>query len=312
MKTFDDRRTIHLLLYLLRVALPVLMFLFGALLAAEAKGEFWRRGGFAFCVAGTTSFFTELIFERLRPDRLKELAEKLQQPVMRMLAEERCGCSRYLAWYVNTEPQKLLFAGRSILHRIQADFRVREFKDSVELALLRKLRESCHIKILLLDPRWDQIPVVAREERKDPGVIYGNLSASLGVIERLARLLLQNRDIPGRLQVCFYTHLTQYAFQWTQNIQTKEREMLVGLYFADREGLRSPLFEVEDPRIENEFLNHFNSILDRSLQDPTQALLTFEPLGPTRTFNEHLFQEVKDYLNGKLPGRVEGIMEAPV
>jgi hypothetical protein len=71
-------------------------------------------------------------------------------------------------------PQDLFFAGRSVLHRIDADIRARTGATAVDV-ILRRLKERSRVYILFLDPRIDIIARLADEEGQTLSAMLGDL-----------------------------------------------------------------------------------------------------------------------------------------
>lgn len=283
----------------LRVAFSLVMLLAGALTVSLTKDlrGFWvllQQIGLAFIVAGVVSLFNELVLERWRKKPVDtSAAGTMPRSGMTMISYPRQGFWRYHTWYLNTAPQELFFAGRSVLHRIQADFRTRVMP-SVEDALLRKLREGSKIKILFCNPTWTLIPQLAEAEAQPERGLLSDLATSLGIVQKLWGKL-QSETLPGELEIRLYEELTQYAYHWTQNLQTGEKEMLVGFYFARLLGCKSPLFEVNDESVQSEFQNHFGNVFAKA-----KKLLDYPRSGQGKEFDLQLFEAVTTHLAQKL------------
>jgi len=286
----------------LRVAFSVVMLLGGALAVVTTQDTKTRFSillqslGAAFIIAGVVSLFSEFVLERWKKDpvsRIPELLGAFQERGLKMICFPRKGFWRYHSWFLVTDPQDLFFAGRSVLHRIQEDFRVRRLP-SVEEALIRKLEEGSKIKVLFCNPNWGLLPQLAVAEAQPESGLFGDLATSLGIIHRLWEQL-KSQKFPGEIDIRLYEEIVQYAYQRTENLQSHQREMLIGFYFAQRLGCRSPLFEADDKSIQSEFEDHFVSVFARATK-----LLEYPSFGQGKHFDQKLFLQCKSLLIDKI------------
>src|SRR5262249_65442 len=103
---------------------------------------------------------------------------------IRLLHDVRRNFSGYYSWVTEQKAQDLFFAGRSVLHRIDADIRART-GGSAEEILLRRLKENSKIRILFLDPRTDILNRLAKEEGQTLQAMLGDIATSIGICRRL-------------------------------------------------------------------------------------------------------------------------------
>ncbi|HEU5470538.1 MAG TPA: hypothetical protein VFV67_07780 [Actinophytocola sp.] len=111
--------------------------------------------GVSLIVAGIVAAFRELVIVRLEADETADsIAGRLQQKLMegggtgiRMVSPVRRGYSGYYRWAITNQRCELFFAGRSVLHRVQSDFRDRRLFP-VEQVLLGKLQQGSVIRVL--------------------------------------------------------------------------------------------------------------------------------------------------------------------
>jgi hypothetical protein len=283
---------------LLRIAFSSVMFLGGALIAVLTEGRaeqlsiLAQKCGLAFIIVGIVSLFTEFVLEYLKPEPTHVTLDLLSRPRetgMRMIYSPRKGFWRYHTWLLVNEPQDLFFAGRSVLHRVQEDFRIRRL-GPVEDAFLRKLEEGSKIKILFCNPTWDLIPVLAAAEGQRDKALYADLATTLGIVWRLWKKL-ESQSLPGELDIRMYEEQVQYAYHRTKNLTTGDKEMLLGFYFVQKLGCRSPLFEVDNELIQAEFEDHFVSVFARAFR-----LFEYPAFGHGKQFDRELFARAKDHL----------------
>ncbi|WP_432865941.1 DUF5919 domain-containing protein [Microbispora rosea] len=222
--------------------------------------------GVSFVVAGTVSAFREIAIVRTESEDAAEdianrLQTRLQQPPplgLRLVSQQRRGYDGYYSWAISTEPCELFCAGRSVLHRIDADFAARKFAP-VEQVMLRKLQEGSVIRILFLDPRSDLVSRLAREEGQNEQQLLSDLATSLDICERLYALL-KEANLPPRaeLHIRVYDQVPYFAYHRDNEL------VIVGFYFATALGSSSAAFEVTDLESQNRFEGHFTSIFERS------------------------------------------------
>ena len=265
--------------------------------------------GLAFIVTGAVSVFQECVLHPLQREsieqtlteheakseqRLTKLRDGFQNQLtsmtdllrgagIRMLCPQRQGFSGFHTWLLEQAPQEIFFAGHSVLHRVQIDFRSRQFAP-VEKALLRKLKENSRIRIMFLDPTWDYLDKLARAESEAPEGLRTNLAVTLAICQRLWQAI-QNLELPGSIEIRTCSEFEQYAFHHIICAQRAEDQMLMGFYFAQSEGMKTPLFVVDNERIREEFRSHFNIVFGKG-----QQLMHYSQQGTTKGFN-HAYYE---------------------
>lgn len=151
---------------------------------------------------------------------------------IRQLSEVRRNYSGYYQWVNEQRPQDLFFAGRSVLHRIDADIRARTGATAADV-ILRRLKEGSKIHILFLDPRIDIIARLADEEGQTLNAMLGDIDTSLKICRSLAELLeAQYKDLPpgAELSVRVYDRVPYFAYH------KQDREVIVGFYFDSAKG----------------------------------------------------------------------------
>lgn len=286
----------------LRITLSCVMLLMGALavvLTEGGEGRFnilFQKVGLALIVAGVVSVFTEVVLERYKSDpaaRVKKALEEIHQTGMKMLCFPRKGYWRYHTWVLINDPQELFFAVRSVLHRIQEDFKNRRLPN-VEDILIRKVEEGSKIKVLFCNPTWELIPQLAKSEGQPELTLFTDLATSLGIVSRLWEKL-KSKSFPGEIEIRLYNELIQYAYHFTKSAPMSGGEVLIGFYFAQKLGCKSPLFEVEDEAIRSEFNDHFVTVFARATK-----LMEYPAFGNGKNFNQKLFMKSKDYLMEQL------------
>jgi hypothetical protein len=99
---------------------------------------------------------------------------------LRFVCEARRDYSGYYDWVNERRSQELFFAGRSVLHRIDADIRKRT-QARAEDILIRRLIEGSKIKVLFLDPRTSILERLSREEGQRVRDMLADIATSLGV-----------------------------------------------------------------------------------------------------------------------------------
>lgn len=217
------------------------------------------------------------------------------------LSPHRRNFPRYYDWVNVMEPQDLFFAGRSVLHRIDADIRDRDTKSSAEAVLFRRLLEGCKITILFLDPRIDIIDRLAREEGQQKDAMLANIATSIGICKRLHDLL-RNTTVPPTAQITIriYDAVPYFAYHSTTKEQkTGEREddIIVGFYFLSDLGSTSAAYEVVDQNTRDQFRGHFVTTAARA-RDTT--LLEVTAASDRRYFNEELYLRLCSFLAKEL------------
>ncbi|MGD2114004.1 MAG: hypothetical protein PVG07_03060 [Acidobacteriota bacterium] len=287
---------------LLRILFGVILLLVGAVLSlvaadsASPMGTFGQSVGLALLVTGCISVFQESVLVRLKRDEVQEafnrLFDLLAKPGIRMVARERQGDSRYHKWLLEKDPQTMFFAGHSVLHRVERDFKDLRLL-SVEEALRQKVAEGSTVRVLFLDPTWDLIDRIAMGQDQDPKDLRADLATTLGVCRRLWDLL-ENEELPGTIEIKTCRELQQYAFHYVICSSKRKVEMLAGFYFAGRVGMRSPLFSAEDESIQELFVEHFNTIFEHA-----KTVLEYSR-GSRRDFNFSYYRSCQNDLSDHL------------
>lgn len=161
---------------------------------------------------------------------------------LRFVCEARRDYGGYYDWVNERKPQELFFAGRSVLHRIDADIRKRT-KTFAEDVLLRRLTEGSKIKILFLDPRTSILERLAKEEGQRSRDMLADIATSLGICRRLQALLEAEYEKlqPGaQLGIRVYDRVPYFAYHQQDDI------VLVGFYFRSTIGSTSAAYEPVD------------------------------------------------------------------
>jgi hypothetical protein len=234
-------------------------------------------------VTAATIFHEKLLRDEMFSSFNKELDEKLQRvtldtaeevhrlfserpPLMtglRKLSDRRRGFSGYYNWINEQKPQELFFAGRSVLHRMDADIRSRTAGTTTESAataadiLLRRLREGSKIHILFLDPRTNMLARLADEEGQTPAKMLGDIKISLEICSMLADLLNRHwSELPpgAELSIRVYDRVPYFAYH------KQDGEVIVGFYFHSSRGYTSAAYELIDDETKEAFEGHFIGI----------------------------------------------------
>jgi hypothetical protein len=243
-------------------------------------------------IANTTS---DAVHERL-------CKEPPQMTGLRLLHNIRRNSSDYYRWTIERRPQSLFFAGRSILHRIDADVRLKT-GGSAEDVLFRCLTEGSRITILFLDPRTAILERLADEEGEPPDSMLGNIAISLGISQRLAdRLTTEFPNLPAgaHLTVRIYDRIPYFAYH------KQDEQLIVGFYFLSIEGSSSPAYEVVDDKTKKTLEQHFGKIRAES---KANILIDFDGARGGFVFNEKLFGDLRLFLKTKLdPNRIDELL----
>lgn len=165
-----------------------------------------------------------------------------QMSGIRYLSNYRRGFSGYYRWVTEHHPQELFFAGRSVLHRIDADIRMNA-DGSAEAALLRCLQQNSRIKILLLDPRTNILERLAQEENQTLKAMLCDIVTSLGICRRLFDLLqnsFTHLEASAELTVRVYDRVPYFAYH------KQNDEVIIGFYFQSTKGYASAVYEIVD------------------------------------------------------------------
>ena len=255
--------------------------------------------GLAIMIAGIASTFHEVVIRRLEGEETAvTVAEKVQESLreaplsasgIRLVSPIRKGYAGYYQWAITHHVQDLFFAGRSVLHRIDADFRSSSRSlGTAEKRLAKRLSEGCSVRILFLDPRTDLIKRLSYEERQTPEQLLGDLASSLGICQRLYEEIQHLRLPPSAtLSVNIFDEIPYFAYHKV------EEQVIVGFYFSSNLGHASAAFEVVDPQTKEFFGQHFDSIMARA--NPTYLIRT-NPHNGRPEINSALLSQLKEML----------------
>jgi hypothetical protein len=264
--------------------------------------------GLSLIVAGIVSAFREVAILRLESEETAEdisnrLIDKLAQTLpqsangLRMVSAVRRGYDGYYTWTLAQSPQELFFAGRSVLHRMDNDFHSRGLP-AVEQILERKLREGSSVIVLFLDPRSALIPQLAREEAQEPAEMLADIAKSLGICERLYKLIVSKPLPPtARLHIRVYDEVPYFSYHRETADRDHDR-MIVGFYFTSALGSASAAFEAQDQQTRNFFEGHFMWLYEHASD---KGLLEVD--GSRRgspVFNQPLYDSLVAYLEEEL------------
>ena len=209
-----------------------------------------------------------------------------QMTGIRKLDDVRRNFSGYYQWVNEQKRQTMFFAGRSVLHRIDADIRDRT-DASAESVLLRKLKEGSVIDILFLDPRLSIISRLAEEEGQTLNAMLGDIKVSLGVCRKLAELLETHwQELPARaaLSIRVYDRVPYFAYH------RQDGQAIVGFYFDSAKGSTSAAYELVDDETKEAFEDHFKKI---SSDAATNTIVEFDGARGRPTFNAALVEELE-------------------
>lgn len=268
---------------IMRILAGIIMGLLGisvALLTINLTNPIGILGqslGLSLIITGSITVFQESVLSPLKRDELKDhidrisfqskenferIFELLRGPGIYMLSPERRGNLRYYKWLLERSSQQIVFAGHSVLHRVQIDF-TNQGLLSIHEALSQKVSEGSKVRILFLDPSWDFLDKIARDEGQEPERLRADLAITLGISKKLW-VLLEDKKFAGEIEIRTCTELKQYAFHRVQCKDRDEDEVLVGFYFAGKLGMKSPLFVIENEQIREIFVEHFNTVFERA------------------------------------------------
>jgi len=188
---------------------------------------------------------------------------------IRLVHGVRRNYAGYYSWVNEQKAQELFFAGRSVLHRIDADIRSR-MAGTAEDILFRRLKEGSKIKVLFLDPRSDILERLAKEEGQTPDAMLGDIATSIGICDRLHKLLQANFSTlqPGaELSIRVYDRVPYFAYH------KQDTEVIVGFYFLSSKGSTSAAYELIDDTTKQVFGDHFIGIYSEAV---TSTLVEFD------------------------------------
>ncbi len=211
-----------------------------------------------------------------------------QMTGLRLVAQRRRNFAGYYGWVNERTPQDLFFAGRSVLHRIDADIKVNtaNSSSSAEGVILRRLKEGSKVRILFLDPRTEIMERLANEEGQRLEAMLGDVSASLQICKRLNDLLVQEPAplSPGaELTVRVYNRVPYFAYHRQDN------DVIVGFYFSSAIGSSSAAYEAIDEDTKRQFGAHFERLLSDAAKN---TLLEYDGARGRSDFNQKLFEDL--------------------
>jgi hypothetical protein len=286
----------------IRVLFSVCLIPLGAvmiLLHTESPaGTLLSHIGFAFIVAGVLSAFHEAVLRRFEQgEAASAVAEEVHSRLrmgplsatgIRLVSPIRKGYAGYYQWVMSTGQEDMFFAGRSVLHRIDADFRARGIGNA-ESILARRLADGAKIKILLVDPRSEIIPRLAKEEGQTPQKLLSDVAISLGVCVRLHELLKINKSIraDARLDIRVFDQIPYFAYHSVGD------QVILGFYFSSSLGYQSAAYEIVDSQTKEFFAEHFRSILSRASDT---YVLRINPHSGHPELNESLIADLRVHI----------------
>ena len=268
-------------------------------------GTLLSHVGFAFIVAGVLSAFHEGVLRRFEQgETASAVADEVHHRLkiaplsatgIKLVSPIRKGYSGYYSWVMDTGPQEIFMAGRSVLHRVDTDFRARQLGPAEE-CVARRLSEGAKIKVMLVDPRSEIVPRLAREEGQTPKRMLSDVAVSLGVCIRLHNLLAA-RSLPASasLDIRVFDEIPYFAYQRVAEL------VIIGFYFSSTVGHQSAAYEIVDPQTKEFFAEHFHSIFGRASDT---YVLRIDPHSARIELNESLIDELRTAL-AQLLGQAE-------
>lgn len=303
------------LIKLFNFVFAMLLIVAGALIALLAAGRAEKvlaALGLALVVVGVEAFLrAAAVFRYERDDLVEEVTKRLHLRLLdrplgatgiRRITDARRGCEEYYKWVMSTEPQRLFFAGRSVLHRIDEDLKKLE-AGPAEVALARMVTEGASVRILFVNPNSDLIERLAHDERQTKRDMVSDLARSVGICRRLHGLLY-NKHIPNKaeLDIRVFDAVPYFAYH------RQDTELIIGFYFAYGLGGTSPAYEVLDAATQGVFDKHFDSLWE----DPkTTASLLSSHKGVLR-IDEKLMEQIRNHISAVLGAeRAAELIEEP-
>jgi hypothetical protein len=224
-----------------------------------------------------------------------------QMTGLRLLDKTRRNSAVYYSWVITQQPQELFFAGRSILHRIDADVRART-ETSAEEVLFRRLKEGSKITILFLDPRITILNRLAEEEGEPKPSLLGNVAVSVGICKRLYDLINADRHLlptSAQLTIRIYDQTPYFAYH------KQDDQVVVGFYFLSMQGSSSAAYEVIDETTKLTFRDHFVQIGSKAV---VNSVLEFDGARGVGNFNLALYEELHSFFKKELGDRAEDFL----
>lgn len=301
---------------IIRLLFSILLIPIGAVLillnVQGAAGDLLSKLGLALIVAGVVSTFREGVIRRLEGDEVATVVatkvhDKLKETPLaaigiRLVSAVRKGYPGYYLWAIDNDPQEMFFAGRSVLHRIDADFRERTI-GTAESLIARRLSEGASFKIMFLDPRSEMIPRFAREEGQTTEQLLSDIATSLGICGRLYNIL-QTQKLPlppkSSIDIRVFDEVPYFAYHRVGN------QVIIGFYFSLTVGHQSAAYEVIDPQTKEFFGEHFSSIFGRASD---RYVLRIHPHRRIQDLNLSLIVELrKSFVKVLGEGQTEQLM----
>jgi hypothetical protein len=258
-------------------------------------GDLFSNVGLAFIVAGIVSTFHEAVIRRLEGDETAcNVADQVHNRLkvtplstigIRLVSSVRKGYSGYYLWALDNSPQEIFFAGRSVLHRIDADFRERAI-GTAEKLMARRVLEGASFKIMFLDPRSDLISRLAKEEGQTSWQLLSDVATSLGICCRLYNLL-QTEKLPPKanLDIRVFDEVPYFAYHRV------EENVTIGFYFSSILGHASAAYDVVDRQTKEFFGEHFSSIFGRA---SSEYVLRINPHSRQPELNHKLIRDLRE------------------
>lgn len=210
----------------------------------------------------------------------------------RPVDNHRRGYSGYYKWVLGKGQQDLMFAGRSVLHRIDSDVRSNSnIALKAEEVLYRKLEEGSQIRIYFLDPSIDILERLATEEGQQVKDMLADIATSIAICRALAsKIEIASNKLPktAGLSIRIYNKVPYFAYH------RQNDEVYIGFYFQSLVGSTSAVYEVLDEKTKQQFWDHFASIHGAS---DTYTLVEFDSERGKPFVNHKLIGELIDKLS---------------
>lgn len=315
-KSHDNRN------HVIRLLFSILLIFLGLSLSLLSYLYEWGKlisdVGLSIMIAGVASTFHEAVIRRLESDEAAVMvADRVQASLreaplsasgIRLVSPIRKGYAGYYQWAIDDQVQDLFFAGRSVLHRIDVDFRsTSRSLGTAESRLAKRLSEGCSVRILFLDPASDLITRLANEEGQTRKQLLGDIAASLGICCRLYEQIQKlNLHHHTKLSINVFDEIPYFAYHKV------EEQVVVGFYFSANVGHQSAAFEVVDPQTKEFFGQHFNAIMARAY---STYIVRTNPHNSKPEINVTLLDQLKKMLINELGldefnKRFEGLVES--
>lgn len=262
---------------IIRIVFSVALALFGVVMTLiDAEGEktkaFLDNVGLALIVAGVFATFREGVLARFKADDSTDFSKLIANEVynklletpldgtgIQLVAKTRKEYRGYCSWTIPGKSQELFFAGRSVLHRIDADFRSRKI-GKAEQVIAKCLLEGSQVRIMFIDPRSDLVARLAKQEKRHPTELLSDIAYTVGVCERLHECL-KSKTLPirAKLEIRVSNEIPYFAYHKVDN------RMIVGFYFSSTvRNDQSPAFEVVNEETKRYFEEHILSNFERA------------------------------------------------